>query len=69
MRILQFICWLRGFHACNFFVEATQGVQLYGTGMPCNVCGRYPIAGKTKFGTVVFRYPYKPEHFIENMEN
>lgn len=61
MRIFRFICWLRGWHANYFKVTKTDGLELYGDGTPCRVCGRMPLPGKTKGALLIAVYPYSPE--------
>lgn len=61
MRMFRFICWLRGWHVNAFQVDRTEGIELFGKGQGCRVCGMMPLEGKTKYAQLLAQWPYKPE--------
>lgn len=66
MRMLSFVCWLRGFHANIFKATHMIGDQIYGDASgPCRICGRWPLEGKTNRAFLVCVWPYNPERVRE----
>jgi hypothetical protein len=61
MRVLQWICWLRGYHVAFFKVDKVEtdgqgATYVHGNAMPCRICGREAKVGNWPRGYTLVQF-------------